>query len=216
MKLYSILIIILLFGCAVSNKGVTTKRFPDIWWQQIDKSQLKWWEIGPATAIPGKSVVLSKRNELGILSNFAATPIKFRGKVYKTIEALWQSMKYPESSADVRLSVIKWPYSRAAVEQMGGFAAKKAGDAGSMAMKKLKIDWVTFEGRKFIYKTAIKGEHYKIIYAAMLEKLKQNPKVKEVLLKTGNLELLPDHKVGKNDPPAWRYYKIWMQIRETL
>jgi predicted NAD-dependent protein-ADP-ribosyltransferase YbiA (DUF1768 family) len=203
-------------GCTSGVQKSIPNSYPDLWWQEVKSSELKWWEINPSVGVIGKSVVLSKRNELGILSNFAATPINFRGKKYKTVEALWQSMKYPESESDIRSNIIKWENTRSEVEQMDGFSAKKAGGAGSSAMKKLNIDWVSFEGKHMVYKTSKRGEHYKIIRAAMMAKLAQNPKVKEVLLKTGNLELLPDHKVGKNDPPAWRYYKIWMEIRESL
>lgn len=213
--LKSILIFLCFFIFSCSTKKAPHS-FPGIWWEDIPKASLQWWEISPASATPGKSVVLSKRNELGILSNFAATPINFRGKRYKTIEALWQSMKYPELKNDPRDKTTFWKYKRAEVEQMDGFSAKKAGGDGSKVMKQLKIDWVSFEGKKIIYKENKKGEHYKIIRAAMMAKLHQNPKVKEILLKTKNLELLPDHKVGKNDPPAWRYYTIWMEIRSKL
>lgn len=207
---------LLLVSCAAGNKELSPKPFPDSWWQELNRSKLAWWEISPATGIPGKSVVLSKRNELGLLSNFAPTPFKFKGKSYKSVEGLWQSMKYPESPKDIRFNAVKWAHTRAQVEQMVGFKAKDAGNTGSIVMKKLNIDWVSFAGKKMIYRDPNKGEHYNIIFEAMVAKLKQNPKVKELLLRTRNLELLPDHKVGKNDPPAWKYYKIWMKIRETL
>jgi predicted NAD-dependent protein-ADP-ribosyltransferase YbiA (DUF1768 family) len=61
-----------------------------------------------------------------------------------------------------------------------------------------------------------KGDFYKLIVAAMKEKLKQNPKVREVLLKTGDLKLLPDHHQEAGAPPAWRYNEIWMEIRDEL
>ena len=50
----------------------------------------------------------------------------------------------------------------------------------------------------------------------MSEKWLQNPKVQEVLEKTRGLKLLPDHHVGKDAPPAWRYYEIWMELRDSL
>ena len=45
-----------------------------------------------------------------------------------------------------------------------------------------------------------KGEHYRIIVAAMRAKLEQNPKVKQILLSTGTLILLPDHYQEENPP----------------
>ena len=67
-----------------------------------------------------------------------------------------------------------------------------------------------------IYRTSEKGEHYKIIRKAMVEKIKQNSKVHDILKKTKNLKLLPDHKTKPDDPPAWQYYQIWMELREKL
>ena len=50
----------------------------------------------------------------------------------------------------------------------------------------------------------------------MRAKLAQNPKVRQVLLSTGNLILLPDHFQEANAPPEWAYFKIWMNIRSEL
>ena len=80
----------------------------------------------------------------------------------------------------------------------------------------MKIDWVSFEGKRFPYRRAEPGEHYQLIVAAMREKLKQNPEVKRVLLATGDLVLKPDHHQEPNAPPAWRYNEIWMEIRQQL
>lgn len=204
-------LITVLISCA-TNKA---KVYPKHWWREVPKKELQWWEIGPQVASKGE-VILSKRNELGILSNFSHAPFKFEGKQYPNVEALWQSMKYPETKNDIRSKHKGWPHSRAQVEKMDGFAAKTAGDYGSKMMKRLKIDWVTFKGEKFVYRTAHRGRHYQIIRAAMLEKLKQNKKVKEVLLSTGDLTLRPDHHTRVTDPPAWKYYQIWMELRRQL
>jgi len=78
------------------------------------------------------------------------------------------------------------------------------------------IDWVTFEGRHIPYRSPEKGEHYRLIVEAMRAKLDQNPKVREILLATGNLVLLPDHIQEPGAPPEWQYFKIWMDIRGEL
>jgi predicted NAD-dependent protein-ADP-ribosyltransferase YbiA (DUF1768 family) len=50
----------------------------------------------------------------------------------------------------------------------------------------------------------------------MTLRLEQNPKVKEILLSTGDLVLLPDH-IPEEDPPVeWRYCQIWMELRSEL
>ncbi len=175
------------------------------------------WEILPQEAGPGE-VILSKRNELGLLSNFAATPFTFRGQRYASLEGFWQMMKYPEGPNDARATFpgLHWPMTRQQVAQLTGFEAKRAGTLGEENMRKMGIAWVTFEGRRLEYKPAIPGEHYRLIVEATREKVRQNPDVRKVLLATGNLVLKPDHHQEPNAPAAWHYYDILMQIRAEL
>jgi predicted NAD-dependent protein-ADP-ribosyltransferase YbiA (DUF1768 family) len=175
------------------------------------------WEILPQAAKPPE-VILSKRHELGILSNFAATPFVFHGKHYASVEGFWQMMLYPEGAADPRAKFpgIQWEHTREQVAQMTAFMAKDAGALGEDNMRKMKIDWVTFEGRRFTYWSAERGEHYNLIVAAMHAKLDQNAKVKDTLLATGDLILRPDHYQEENAPAEWRYYQVWMDIRLEL
>ena len=78
------------------------------------------------------------------------------------------------------------------------------------------IDWVTFEGKRMKYRSMEKAEHYRLIVEAMRAKLEQNPKVREILLATGDLILRPDHIQEPDAPPEWRYFQIWMDIRSEL
>ncbi|HTY86530.1 MAG TPA: hypothetical protein VMB80_03620, partial [Candidatus Acidoferrum sp.] len=171
----------------------------------------------PQDAGPG-DVILSKRNELGLLSNFAATPFTFHGQHYASLEGFWQMMKYPENQDDprARFPGLQWRWTREQVAQMTGFEAKHAGDLGSENMERMGITWVTFEGQPMEYRPSVPGEHYRLIVAATKEKVRQNPAVKNVLLATGNLVLKPDHHQETNAPVAWRYYEILMQIRTEL
>jgi predicted NAD-dependent protein-ADP-ribosyltransferase YbiA (DUF1768 family) len=192
-------------------------RYPPRWWAPVAKEGVPAWEILPQEAGPGE-VILSKRNELGLLSNFAATPFTFRGKRYASLEGFWQMMKYPESKNDPRARVagVEWKYTRAQVAQMSSFEANQAGALANANMKRMNITWVSFEGRRFEYRPAVPGEHCKLIVAATWEKVKQNPEVKKVLLATGDLILKPDHHQDANAPAAWRYYEILTQIRAKL
>ena len=192
-------------------------QYPARWWTPVLDPHKPAWEILPQAAQPGE-VILSKRNELGILSNFAATPFTFHGVRYASVEGFWQMMLYPEGASDPRAQAtfLTWPNSRAEVAGMTAFAAKAAGDAGEDNMRKLGIDWVTFEGRRMPYRSPNKGEHYRLIVSAMRAKLAQNPRVRQVLLATGNLTLLPDHIQESNAPPEWAYFKIWMELRREL
>jgi predicted NAD-dependent protein-ADP-ribosyltransferase YbiA (DUF1768 family) len=197
--------------------GQSGRRYPPEWWTPVPETGKPDWEILPQAAKPGE-VILSKRNELGILSNFAATPFTLRGKRYQSVEGFWQMMLYPEDSADPRAkaSGVTWRYSRAAVAQMTSFEAKEAGTLAEENMGKMGIDWVTFEGRRMPYRSMNKGEHHQLIREAMLAKLNQNARVREILLSTGDLILRPDHFEEKGAPPEWRYFQLWMEIRTEV
>jgi predicted NAD-dependent protein-ADP-ribosyltransferase YbiA (DUF1768 family) len=192
-------------------------RFPAHWWKEVPRQEAASWEILPQDAGPGE-VILSKRNELGLLSNFAATAFTFHGKRYASLEGFWQMMKYPEGDDDPRatFSGVAWQYTRAQVAQMTGFEAKRAGTLADDNMKKMRINWVTFEGKKMEYRPKAPDEHYKLIVAATWEKVRQNPDVKKVLLATGNLVLKPDHRQEPDAAAAWRYYEILTDIRTQL
>src|SRR5262249_52307840 len=129
-------------------------RYPARWWAPVSKEGAPGWEILPQEAAAGE-VILSKRQPgLGLLSNFAATPFEFHGKKYASVEGFWQMMKFPEGPDDPRAKFagLDWPNTREQVGQMTAFDAKHAGDVGSENMKKMGIDWVTFEGQQMKYK----------------------------------------------------------------
>lgn len=208
------LIILSLVGCSsISNKSI---QYPDHWWKPLPKEKNQWWEIPPQAAKPGE-VILSKRNELGILSNFAATSFIFRGIKYASVEGFWQAMKYPdehfESGKDPRYEW-KLPHTREQVSMMVALEAKSAGDEAEKVMQEKNIDWVSFEGKKITYCSTVKSEHYQLIREAMMAKFEQNPDVREILLATGNLKLRPDHIEEDCRAPEWKYYEIWMEIRD--
>ena len=202
---------------AASLYGQTKSEYPAHWWTPIPEGQKAWWEILPQAAKPGE-VILSKRNELGILSNFAPTPFTLRGQRYASVEGFWQMMFYPEGPDDPRAKTpgITWPHTRAEVAQMTAFDAKAAGDAGEANMRKMGIDWVTFEGKRMQYRSKTRAEHYRLVVAAMRAKLEQNPNVREILLRTGDLVLRPDHIEEADAPAEWLYFNIWMEIRGEL
>jgi hypothetical protein len=191
--------------------------YPAHWWAPVSKEAAPDWEILPQEAGPGE-VILSKRHELGLLSNFAATPFVFRDKRYASLEGFWQMMLYPEGNDDprARFPGLEWKHTRSQVAQMTSFEAKSAGTLAEENMKKMGITWVTFEHEKIEYRPAAAGEHYRLIVAATWEKVRQNPEVKQVLLATGELILKPDHHQEPNAPAAWRYFEILSQIRAEL
>lgn len=214
-----LIIVLIIIGspCLGQITKTSPHIYPTIWFSPINDPNKPDWEILPQEAKAGE-VILSKRNELGILSNFAATPFELDGKRYASVEGFWQMMLYPEGSDDERAKDkrVTWKYTRQQVAQMTAFEAKSAGTLAEENMKTLGIGWVTYNGKRFPYRSATPGEHYKLIVAAMLAKLEQNPEVKRILLATGDLILKPDHHGEDNPPPEWKYYEIWMQIRSEI
>jgi len=115
-----------------------------------------------------------------------------------------------------RAAGITWVHTREEVARMTAFEAKDAGALAEANMRKMGIGWVTFEGRRMPYRSKAKGAHYRLIVAAMRAKLEQNPNVREILLRTGDLILRPDHFEEPDAPPEWLYFNIWMEIRSEL
>lgn len=200
-----------------SSAAASRTGYPAHWWEPVSEEGVPDWEILPQAAKPGE-VILSKRNELGLLSNFAPTPFVFHEKRYASLEGFWQMMLYPENSEDPRVKFpgLEWKFTREQVAQMSSFDAKSAGTLAEENMRKMGIDWVTFEGQRMEYRPPTPGEHYKLIVAATWEKVQQNPDVKKVLLSTGDLILKPDHHQEPNPPVAWRYFEILTEIRSRL
>lgn len=202
---------------ALAQESGRDPQYPAQWWTPIIDPKKPEWEILPQEAGPGE-VILSKRNELGLLSNFAPTPFVFHDKRYASLEGFWQAMLYPEGPNDPRAKFagLEWKYTREQVTQMTSFEAKHAGDLAEENMRKMRIKWVSLEGKRFEYRPTVPGEHYRLIVAATRAKANQNPEVKKVLLSTGDLILKPDHHQEPNAPAAWKYYEIWMKIRSEL
>jgi predicted NAD-dependent protein-ADP-ribosyltransferase YbiA (DUF1768 family) len=192
--------------------------YPAEWWKEIPLEEKESWEILPQEAGPGE-VILSKRTELGVFSNFAHTPITLDGQEFASIEGLWQSLKYPEPDdpTDPRHKVA-WPHTRAQVMALFGFDAKHAGDEASKIMSQLHINWVSYQQHRMMYKDGATGskEHYDLIRRATVEKLNAHPDVRALLIRTKGLVLRPDHEVDPKSPPAYFYYKIYMELRDEL
>ncbi len=199
------------------HPAVAADAYPKEWWAPVPRESAAAWEILPQDAGPGE-VILSKRTELGILSNFAPTPFALDGETYASVEGFWQMLKYPEGPGDERLRdpAVTWPHTRAQVAAMSAFEAKAAGTAANENMQKLGMAWVTYRGQKIDYREKQKGEFYQLIRRAEQAKLDQNPRVGEILRKTGDLKLRPDHHQAPDASPAMKYCEIWMELRAQL
>ena len=198
---------------------LAAENYPREWWAPVSRTGAPAWEILPQDAGPGE-VVLSKRNELGVFSNFGEAQFILDEVRYNSIEGLWQMMKYPDPKWDGdprrKLAASLWPYTREQVATLVGFEAKAAGDEANKLYTKYGLKLVSYHGEAFDYKDMGAGSeaHFQIIREATRQKVFQNPEVKALLLKTKGLKLIPDHETGTGKPKSYYYYNILMEIRD--
>lgn len=188
--------------------------YPPHWWSHIEVADKPDWEILPHEAAAGE-VILSKRHELGLLSNLAPTPFVLDGKTYASVEALWQMTKLPEGEdpEDPR-ALVSWPTDRATMRTLAGLEAKRLGDQASQLMKTHGWAWVSYEGDRWPYPEQTRGPFYRLIRQALEAKLEANPEVRAVLSATRGLLLRPDHTQTGPLSPAHLYHEMWMELRD--
>jgi len=211
----SLILVVLIFQTIAFAEGPS---YPNDWWKPFPKEEAPSWEILPQEATYGVDVILSKRTELGIFSNFAPTPFELDGEKYASVEGFWQMMKYPDPddpNDPRRRSDLVWKYTREEVAELSGFEAKHAGDATKENYEKLGIKWISYRANRMEYKGKDQEVHYRLIFRATQAKIDQNPKAKELLKKTIGLILRPDHEQSSDATPAYRYYEILMKIRSV-
>lgn len=194
-------------------------KYPKHWWEPFPEEEKYSWEILPQKYKKSDDkVILSKRNELGLLSNFAATPFIFEGNPVNSLEGLWQGMKYPDPDLlnDPREKLFNKLPSRTYVQGLVGLEAWRAGREADIILKKNGINWISHNGEKIFYKGKDKKKHYEIIRNASRAKVDQNALVKEVLMETGDLKLFPDHIQDSDATDAYKYFNIYELIREEI
>ena len=84
-RIFITAVILVAMAPAIGQEIKRDPRYPAHWWTPIIDPNKPDWEIMPQEAGPGE-VILSKRHELGLLSNFAPTPFAFHGKLYASLE----------------------------------------------------------------------------------------------------------------------------------
>lgn len=104
----------------------------------------------------------STKDEYGCFSNFAAYPIKLKGKTWPTSEHFFQAQKFPDSEHAEKIRQANSPM----------IAARMGRDRS----QKLRPDW-----------EKVKDD---IMYQAVKAKFSQHEDIKAILLATGEAELI--------------------------
>ncbi len=190
--------------------------YPSEWFKEVPRGEAQSWEILPQDAEAGE-VILSKRTELGVFSNFAATPFSIEGKSFSSVEGLWQSLKYPDPQVelDLRKKITGWPYSRDEVQRLVAFEAKAAGNMANKIYFENKLKEINWGTHFFDYNDHASGSdyHYTLMKRVLRAKLDQNKNLWSLLLRTKCLVLKPDHKMSEDLPRSYYYNKIFMELR---
>lgn len=138
-----------------------------------------------------------------MLSNFAHTPFDLDGVYYESVEAFWQSIKFPEGSKD-----------RVETAGLVGGKAKRAGK------RTRGIREIEYQGQKIEVGSP---EHYDLMRRAIMAKLEQNPGVLKLLLDTGDKQIThvlktPDGRILPNSKtiPGAVFSQTLMDLRQEF
>jgi ribA/ribD-fused uncharacterized protein len=141
-----------------------------------------------------KILFLKIKDPYGDFSNFSPHPVVINGKTYITTETFYQSQKYAGTEYEEVVRLTKGPR-----------AAAKIGRDKNLPLRK---DWDLIKEN--------------IMKEALLAKIDQHPKIKDLLLSTGN-SIIVEHTENDN---YWadggdgsgknRLGILWMEIREEL
>jgi predicted NAD-dependent protein-ADP-ribosyltransferase YbiA (DUF1768 family) len=201
-----------------SRRAAEKPRYPASWFAPLPADVKPYsWEITPDAARPGEAI-LSKRTELGVFSNFAATPFELDGRRFASVEGFWQAMYYPEGPDDPRAKAGEWPHTRAEVEGLSGFDAKHAGDVAKKILGAAGMLSMSYGGRRFEPHGSPEDQayHLAVVERATRAKVLQNAAVRDLLVATGDLVLRPDHDQGADATAAYHYFDILMKLRAEL
>ncbi|MCC7369290.1 MAG: hypothetical protein IT306_12750 [Chloroflexi bacterium] len=130
-----------------------------------------------------------------LISNLAPTPFELDGRVYASVEGLWQGLKFP-SAAD-----------RRRVADLHGGAAKRAG------AEAIPAEHFKYEGQKIVPGT---HAHWKLMERACWAKFTQNEDAREALLATLPRPLTHVMRKDSTTIPGAIVAGIWMKIRKRL
>lgn len=137
-----------------------------------------------------------------VLSNLSETPFTLWGESYNSVEAFWQSLKFPKHSDKRRVATL------------AGIEAKRAGREAP------KADTFIWQGSIIRVGSA---EHHALMRMAVKAKLKQNRKILRALLASGDEPIthilhdkdgnvIPDSKTI----PGAAFSKILMDLRSEF
>jgi hypothetical protein len=130
-----------------------------------------------------------------LISNFAHTPFVLDGRTYGSVEAFWQSLKFPKDSDRRRIAPLH-----------GGAARNSAEGVAAPAT-------VLYEGVEIAFG---RPEHWALMRRACEAKFAQDADARDALLSTGTRPLTHRVRRDSRSIPGAIMSEIWMDIRERL
>ncbi len=130
-----------------------------------------------------------------LISNFADTPFTLDGLRYRSVEAFWQGLKFPDLS------------KRREIALLHGEDARRAGfDAPGGE---------TFEYDGHLIRVAT-PDHWRLMFRACREKFGQHTEARAALLSTGERPLVHRVRRDSRSIPGVVMADIWMRVRKRL
>lgn len=137
------------------------------------------------------------------LSNLDYAPFVFNGQTYASIEGFWQGLKFPEGSE-----------MRAQVAEMSGLPSKMIGNTAEKSE--------TFQYLDETYHVGL-ARHQSLMKLALRAKFAQNPDCLQLLLATGDAQIIHEPKMKDGTPypdsttiPAAVFSRFLMEIRDEF
>ncbi|HEY9758134.1 MAG TPA: hypothetical protein V6C97_23415 [Oculatellaceae cyanobacterium] len=182
------------------GKGISMRSTEGFVYKVVDGKVI---ETIPKNAMPPErkplNVASCAPEDIGkALSNFSERPFTFRGRLYKSVEAWYQGLKWPDDA------------KRAEIADLSGVEAKRGGRGAP------KSDTFVFDGKEYTFGSP---EHHALVKDAIKASLEQNPEVRDDFLKTHPRPII--HQTGRPERPGTalpgsKFAKILEDVRQEL
>lgn len=163
-----------------------------------DPRTLRMTDLGPeADAFRAPINVTSRSTDprVRLISNFAETPFELADRIYASVEAFCQGLKFPDEAR------------REEVAMLSAVEAKKAASSAP------ESDLIKFNGRTLRVATY---EHWELMRRACEAKFTQDREAREALLVTGERPLTHRTRRDSRTIPGVIMAEIWMTVRKRL
>ena len=153
--------------------------------------------LGPEAVACREPINVTSRAPLPfrLISNFAATPFTLDGRDYGSVEAFWQSLKFPDDERRREIAPLHGPKPK------------------DLAFHAPASDVIAYEGQTIRVGT---WDHWQLMERACSAKFEQHAGARDALLATGQRPIVHEMKRDSRTIPGAIMAQIWMRCRARL